>query len=71
MTHIPGNPIDFDEPFKWPSVIPREEQHCPRSSCKNPDIWWREHESSDGAYEDTELRCRTCGYRWWVDGPDS
>ena len=72
MTHIPGNPIEFDEPSEWkPSVISRERQRCPKVNCFTPDIYWREHESSDGGYVDTELKCRSCGYSWWVDGPDS
>jgi hypothetical protein len=71
MTHVPGMPIEFDDPSEWqPSVIERERQTCPKA-CPFPNIWWREHESSDGGYVDTELRCRNCGHSWWVDGPDA
>jgi hypothetical protein len=27
-------------------------------------------ESSDGAHEDTQHRCKDCGYTWWIDGSD-
>ncbi len=46
-------------------------RNCPK--CKQPTVYYREWESSDGAYEDYQYRCRTpeCKHSWWVDGIDS
>lgn len=68
MTHVPGVPIPFDPPSEWSQTLLVT---CRNKDCRNGDVWWREHESSDGAFEDTEFKCRVCGTTWWVDGIDS
>lgn len=73
MTHMPGVPIPFDPPSEWSQTLL---VRCRSDECRRKhgpdggDVWWREHESSDGAFEDTEFECRACGTRWWVDGID-
>lgn len=39
--------------------------------CESEKVSYRVWESSDGAYEDYNYKCRDCGHSWWVDGIDS
>ena len=38
--------------------------------CKKRTVVCREWESSDGAHTDHQYKCKSCGYMWWIDGPD-
>ena len=39
--------------------------------CKALTVRCRCWESSCGGYEDYQYKCTSCGYSWWIDGPDS
>lgn len=69
---MPGVPVKFDPPGEWNQTLLVD---CPNSKKKGHpgtgDVYWREHESSCGGYDDTEFECRLCGHRWWIDGIDS
>ena len=66
MTHMPGVPVQFDEPGEWKSAgLVR----CRR--CHAADVKYRTHESACGGYEDDEFKCFSCRHTWWVDGIDS
>jgi DNA-directed RNA polymerase subunit M/transcription elongation factor TFIIS len=43
----------------------------PCRACDGREVYFRTWESHDGAYEDTQYHCRTCGRRWWVEGDDA
>jgi hypothetical protein len=43
---------------------------CGTPACPGP-LRYRIWESHDGAYDDYQFRCETCGRTWWVDGIDS
>lgn len=49
----------------------REENPAFKCRCGSDEIWYRKWESSDGAHDDIQYRCRSCGLGWWVEGPDS
>jgi len=46
-----------------------EETTCRK--CKSTNVEYRIWESSDGAFEDYNYRCKDCHTTWWVDGIDS
>ena len=43
---------------------------CPKCGIDNK-VKYRTWESSDGAHEDTQYNCDSCGKNWWVEGSDS
>lgn len=49
----------------------REENPDYRCKCGSNDIWYRKWESSDGAYDDIQYKCYTCGRIWWYEGLDA
>lgn len=47
---------------------------CPTTACrrcKKLTVKSREWDSSDGAYEDYQFSCYSCGHTWWIEGPDA
>jgi DNA-directed RNA polymerase subunit M/transcription elongation factor TFIIS len=42
---------------------------CPKCEHRGAtvEVW----DSNCGGYEDEKLTCDSCGYVWWVDGPDA
>jgi transposase len=64
MIHTGPVPGTFTSEWK-PS--PQRCHHCGKSG----DVEYRDWESSDGAFEDTQYQCQRCGKRWWVEGPDA
>jgi len=67
MTHMPGVPVQFDEPDEWKPCV--DTWRC--RQCKGKNGKWRTHCSSDGGWEDEEIKCFDCGYVRWVEGIDS
>ncbi len=43
----------------------------PCRTCGKNTMTVRVWESSDGAYEDCQYKCTSCGHGYWVEGPDS
>lgn len=41
------------------------------SKCGESKVKYRVWESSCGGYEDHKYKCGSCGYTWWVEGPDA
>lgn len=39
--------------------------------CAAMEILHETWKSSCGGYVDEHYKCPTCGYSWWVEGPDS
>lgn len=67
MTHMPGVPVKFDPPNEWKPC--HSEWECRK--CKSKNGKYRTHESSDGGWEDDEIKCNDCGHSYWIDGIDS
>lgn len=67
MTHMPGVPVPFDEPDEWKACV--DTWRCRK--CKSSNGKWRTHCSSDGGWEDEEVKCFDCGHVYWVEGIDS
>jgi DNA-directed RNA polymerase subunit RPC12/RpoP len=42
-----------------------------KCKCGSKNIMFREWESSCGGFEDTQYKCMTCNYQWWVESSDS
>lgn len=66
MTHTRRMADDEGEFGGWTM-----EPHTPCRQCPATAVEYRTWESSDGAYEDYQYRCRRCGATWWVDGIDA
>lgn len=72
MTHMPGIPVQFDEPDEWkPAIAFTTKEPIKCRKCSAPTVRYRTHDSSCGSWEDDEFNCTTCHYSWWVDGIDS
>lgn len=62
---------DTDGKFSaWKHAV-TEAGPWPCRLCGGKEVYYREWESDDGGYDDTQYHCRTCGRRWWVEGPDA
>lgn len=67
MTYIPGMPLKFDEPNDWRPCV--KTWKCRK--CKSSNGKYRIHSSSDGAFDDDEIKCSDCGHVYWSEGIDS
>ncbi len=38
--------------------------------CGGLEVYYRVWESHDGAYEDVNYHCRSCGRKWWCESDD-
>jgi len=54
----------FGERKDLPEVPCRK---CGRTGCIVVRTW----ESDCGGYEDRRYECQSCGWYWWIDGPDA
>lgn len=56
--------------IKSSSTLFDKETNTRCRKCRKKTVRYREWESPDEAHEDYQYKCQSCGYTWWVDGPD-
>jgi hypothetical protein len=67
MTHM--RPMEDDEGSfgDWQSAGIACRSKCSALSMVRYRLW----ASNDGAYNDYQYHCQSCGQYWWIDGIDS
>lgn len=68
MMHTGPVPGEYKDDWK-PTKVDNPDFKCRK--CGSDDIWYRNWESSDGAYDDVKYECRGCKRVWWVESSDS
>lgn len=66
--HTGPVPGEFQDEWK-PTKTENPDFKC--RVCGSDDIYYRNWESSDGAYDDVQYECRGCKRKWWVESSDS
>jgi len=61
---------DEGDPSAWRHAV-TDAGPWPCRECGGTDVHFRIRESDDGAHEDIQYHCRTCGRRWWVESSDA
>jgi predicted SprT family Zn-dependent metalloprotease len=67
-----GRPMDESEgEFRADWKPTADENPAYRCRCGSDRVFYRIWDSDDGAYEDIQYECRSCGRRRWVESSDA